>query len=118
MHRAATAEIRIDGRRLRPIRLSPVTAAIALALLVVGFVLRVVAMMFGLAALGTFAGLAMLSALFVTLPYAWSRLTAKGRILLGAPVVCTAAACVFVAFDLPGATVLGLVAFGAFVVAV
>src|SRR5262249_22496836 len=78
---------------------------------VVGFIAKVVAMMFALVVLGTVASLAMLLAVSLGLPYAWKRLTPKGRILFGTPAACLAAACVLFAFELPGATVLGWVAF-------
>ena len=107
---APHAPIRVEGRRLRAIRVSPTTAAVALALLVVAFVAWIASMLTTIAVLSAVAGVAGAGAVVMAARYTWRRLTRRGRLLFGLPAALFPVAFILAALGLPGATVVGYAA--------
>jgi hypothetical protein len=104
------APIRVEGRRLRAIRLSLAAATSALALLVVAFVAWLVAQLAALALLALLAGLCAVGAIVITARHTWRRFNRRGRLLFGLPVVLGLLAALLAGLGLPGASVAGVAA--------
>jgi hypothetical protein len=112
------APIRVEGRRLREIQVSPKVAATALALLLVAFVAWIASMLTTSAPLAAIAGVAGAGAVVMAALHTWRRLTRRGRWVFGVPIALLPIAFVFATLGLPGATVIGYAAAFSVVIAI
>ena len=104
---APRAPIQLEGRRLREIRLAPATTASGLALLVLAFVVWILSLFLGSAALATLAGVCAAAAVLIAAAYTWRRLTRRGRFLFGLPAALLPLGLALGALQVPGANIAG-----------
>ncbi|MCC6553070.1 MAG: hypothetical protein IT372_08620 [Polyangiaceae bacterium] len=115
---APRAPIRVEGRRLRAVRLSPAAAAIALALLVASLVGWIASLLTAIAPLGALSGLCGAAAFVIAARHTWRRLTRPGRVLFGLPAALFLLSFSLAAFELPGASAAGMAGGVALIVAI
>lgn len=110
--------IRVEGRRLRAIRLSPVAAGVTLLLLVIAFVAWIVSFLISVPEVGLIGFVLALPAVGIAAHHTWKRFNRPGRILFGLPVALMLLALVLALMEFPWASVIGVLAAFAFVIMV
>jgi hypothetical protein len=103
------APVRVEGRRLREIRLRPGVAAAALGLLVIGFVLWVVSLLASSPLLAWLSGAGFSGAILVAGAHTWRRLHRRGKLLFGMPTLLLPIGFALAEAELPGAQAVGYV---------
>jgi MFS family permease len=113
-----TVRLRIEGRRLRAIRLSPASTAAGLALVVLALVGWIASVLLDLPLLGGLASASAFCAMALLAVHMWRRLRAKGRVLFFLPAALISIAITLAQLGLPFATLFAWCGGIAFLVAI